>query len=64
MIGECPATCGGGLQFDYREKIQEELFGGNPCEGEEYRHGECNVNACPGITCFKTVINLVVRTNN
>ena len=45
---ECSTTCGDGIQTDYREKLQDEDFGGNPCEGEATRETECNIIACPG----------------
>ena len=48
-IGECPVTCGGGIQIDTREKTQEELFGGVPCAGEATAEIECNNDPCPGI---------------
>ena len=49
VIGQCSTTCGGGIQTDNREKYQEELYGGNPCEGNSTRQTVCNTNACPGI---------------
>ena len=48
IIGECSKECGGGVQIDIREKIQEELFGGKPCDGEYNRELDCNTNSCPG----------------
>ena len=50
VIGECSEECGGGIQIDFREKIQEELFDGKPCDGEASREVECNTDNCPGIT--------------
>jgi len=47
VIGECSKTCGGGVQIDSREKLQEELYGGNPCEGDATRQGDCNIEECP-----------------
>ena len=44
--GECSKTCGGGVQTNHREKITEELFGGDPCQGEETEEMECNVQEC------------------
>ena len=48
VIDECSKTCGGGVQIDSREKIQEDLFGGKPCKGNSTRQGECNTDECPG----------------
>ena len=47
--GKCSKECGGGIQIDFRKKNQEELFGGNPCDGEPTREVECNTNECPGL---------------
>lgn len=47
VIGECSNECGGGHQLDFRIEIQEELFGGKPCEGEGIRMLECNTHNCP-----------------
>ena len=49
-IGKCSKTCGGGVQVDSRDKLQEELFRGKPCDGNSTRHRECNTDReCPGI---------------
>ena len=48
VVGECSMECGGGIQIDFRDKIQEELFGGKPCEGDATRETECNNEECPG----------------
>ena len=50
FLGECSAECGGGIELDFRHKIQEELFGGKPCEGEHIRHEDCNTHNCPSMT--------------
>ena len=47
-IGVCSNECGGGHQINIREKIQEELFGGKPCEGEASVEEDCNMHNCPG----------------
>ena len=49
VIVECSKTCGSGFQIDSRQKLQEELFGGKPCEGNSTRQRECNTDKCPGI---------------
>ena len=49
VIGKCSKTCGGGVQIDSREKLQEELFGGEPCDGVSTRQSECNTDECPGM---------------
>ena len=49
FLGECSAECGGGIELDFRHKIQEELFGGKPCEGEHIRHEDCNTHNCPSM---------------
>ena len=51
-IGECSVTCGGGIQIDSRQPLQEALFHGNPCQGEATREIECNADACPGIEVY------------
>ena len=52
MTGECSKTCGGGVQIDSRGKHQEALFGGEECEGEATRQGECNTDQCPSKKSF------------
>ena len=54
-IGVCSNECGGGHQINIREKIQEELFGGKPCEGEASVEEECNMHNCPGNQIQKSV---------
>ena len=49
VIGQCSKTCGGGIQIDSREKLQEDLFGGEPCDGDSTRQTECNTEECPGM---------------
>ena len=49
VIGECSEECGGGVQINFREKIQEELFGGKTCDGVATQELDCNTNSCPGI---------------
>ena len=49
VIDKCSKICGGGVQIDSREKLQEELFGGKPCEANSIRQNECNTDECPGI---------------
>ena len=49
IIGVCSNECGGGHQINIREVIQEELFGGKPCEGEASVEEECNMHNCPGM---------------
>ena len=53
FLGECSAECGGGIELDFRHKIQEELFGGKPCEGEHIRHEDCNTHNCPSMTLYR-----------
>ena len=53
--GECSEKCGGGIRVNTREKIQEDLFGGNPCEGEAISEEECNTQACPGNVIWKNL---------
>ena len=47
VLGDCSVDCGGGIQHNYREKIQEELFGGT-CEGEASGKEGCKEDPCPG----------------
>ena len=44
----CSVTCGGGTQVRIREVIQEALFGGDECTGNETELQVCNSNGCPG----------------
>ena len=48
VLGECSEECGGGIQIDTRQPLQEAQFGGNACEGESSRQKECNPDPCPG----------------
>ena len=58
VIGECSKTCSNGnelengVQIDTRGKKQEALFGGEECEGEATRQGECNTDPCPSKKLF------------
>ena len=49
-IGVCSHDCGGGERINIRQKIQEELFDGKPCEGDASVKEECNMHNCPGNT--------------
>ena len=49
VIEQCSKSCGGGVQIDSRENIQEQMFGGKPCDGNSTRQNECNTEECPGI---------------
>ena len=43
-------TCNGeGLRTNHRIKIEEELFGGIPCNGSATMTEPCNNGECPGI---------------
>ena len=46
--GECSKECGGGTRTNKRDRIQEELFGGNPCNGNSTFEENCNLQECPG----------------
>ena len=46
VIGTCSENCGGGIRHNFREKIQEELFGGT-CEGNANVVEQCNAEPCP-----------------
>ena len=52
VLGQCSTHCGGGIQIDSRVPLQPALFGGNPCQGDETRPVECNMDPCPGIEIF------------
>ena len=48
--GDCSKSCGGGgVQIASRGKLQEELFGGKPCDSEPTRQRNCNSGQCPSI---------------
>ena len=55
QIGKCSQTCGGGVKTNTRDKIQEDLFGGIPCEGESTFKEDCNTQGCPGKTLVKII---------
>ena len=46
--GICSKECGGGMRTNKRDKIQAELYGGKPCEGNTTFEEECNAQECPG----------------
>lgn len=47
--GRCSRTCGGGVEFSYRECADPEpRNGGQYCEGQRARYRSCNTQACPG----------------
>ena len=52
VTGECSKTCGQGIQTDTRNKLQPELNGGIPCQGEVTQTSECFIKECPGIKIF------------
>nr|XP_005999977.1 PREDICTED: A disintegrin and metalloproteinase with thrombospondin motifs 8 isoform X2 [Latimeria chalumnae] len=46
--GECSRTCGGGVQFSYREcNDPEPENGGKYCEGQRAKYQSCNTHDCP-----------------
>lgn len=45
--GSCPATCDGGIRMKSRQKKQDELHGGRPCEGNATEHERCGWTPCP-----------------
>uniref|UniRef100_UPI00398E889F A disintegrin and metalloproteinase with thrombospondin motifs 8-like n=1 Tax=Pristiophorus japonicus TaxID=55135 RepID=UPI00398E889F len=46
--GECSRTCGGGVQFSFREcNDPVPQNGGKYCEGQRTRHHSCNTQECP-----------------
>ena len=47
--GDCSKTCGGGVKTGSRGKLQEEQFGGIPCDGEATRQQDCNPDQCPSM---------------
>ena len=46
--GGCSKTCGNGTQKWSRYKIQEERYGGKPCDGSLNGVTHCNTQSCPG----------------
>ena len=44
----CSTTCSDGIEIFGREKIQEEMFGGDSCAGNFTRTEVCNQGDCPG----------------
>ena len=53
----CSLPCGGGLQFQTREK-QVEKYGGRPCEGPPVQNRTCNTHFCPskGLTIAPCIV--------
>uniref|UniRef100_A0A8C2YU96 ADAM metallopeptidase with thrombospondin type 1 motif 8 n=1 Tax=Chinchilla lanigera TaxID=34839 RepID=A0A8C2YU96_CHILA len=46
--GECSRTCGGGIQFSYREcKDPQPQNGGKYCLGQRAKYQSCNTEECP-----------------
>ncbi|MBU38166.1 MAG: hypothetical protein CMA59_01430, partial [Euryarchaeota archaeon] len=45
--GECSTSCGGGLQAQIKNVIQETAFGGALCPSQMNKHVPCNEDACP-----------------
>uniref|UniRef100_H0V1Z5 ADAM metallopeptidase with thrombospondin type 1 motif 8 n=1 Tax=Cavia porcellus TaxID=10141 RepID=H0V1Z5_CAVPO len=46
--GECSRTCGGGIQFSYREcKNPQPQNGGKYCLGQRAKYQSCNTEECP-----------------
>ena len=54
-IGECSKDCGGGVRLNLRQKTQEDLFGGEPCEGVATAEEDCNTHNCPGSILWKNL---------
>lgn len=48
--GACTATCGGGQRPRTREKLREASNGGEECEGEDLKTGDCATEECPSTT--------------
>ena len=48
MVGDCSKSCGVGIRNRSRTKINEDLFGGQPCVGEKNVEEDCNFEVCPG----------------
>ena len=44
--GECSRPCDGGERFRTREKVNE-MYGGDPCQGEPRETEACNTHHCP-----------------
>ncbi|KAJ8280604.1 hypothetical protein GJAV_G00056790 [Gymnothorax javanicus] len=45
--GPCSRTCGGGVQYSYREcSDPEPQHGGNYCEGQRVKYQSCNTQPC------------------
>lgn len=44
--GECSRKCDGGERFRTREKVNE-IYGGDPCQGEPRETEACNTHHCP-----------------
>ena len=49
---DCSKSCGGGVQIASRGKLQEDLFGGKPCDSESTRQRNCNSGQCPSMYLF------------
>ncbi|XP_039619927.1 A disintegrin and metalloproteinase with thrombospondin motifs 8-like [Polypterus senegalus] len=46
--GDCSRTCGGGVQFSYRDcNDPEPQNGGKYCEGQRVKYQSCNIQDCP-----------------
>ena len=59
--GDCSVTCNGeGLRTNHRIKIEEELFGGIPCNGSATMTELCNNGECPGIHSLRNVDQKVI----
>lgn len=50
----CSLPCGGGLQFQTREKQQVEKYGGSPCDGPPVQNTTCNTHFCPSKAAVDT----------
>jgi len=46
--GECSRTCGGGVQYSFRECDNPvPRNGGKYCEGKRVQYRSCNIEDCP-----------------
>ena len=50
---DCSCSCGGGNRTSQRKIIQEALYNGNECLGNDTRIETCNDHPCPGTPCIK-----------
>ena len=56
-VGQCSATCGGGIRKDTREIIQEALHGAPVCDPTGHQREEsCNTHVCPRKTIVKIML--------